>query len=82
MILDKEKAITGDIISMAHRMGHLVIAEGVEEERQMEYLKAHNCDKIQGYHISRPLDIDQAILFIKDQPNEDMHSKDFFKRGM
>ena len=82
LILDKEKAITGDIISMAHRMGHLVIAEGVEEERQMEYLKAHNCDKIQGYHISRPLDIDQAILFIKDQPDEDMHSKDFFKRGM
>ena len=60
-----EKAISSDIISMAHKQGHYVVAEGVEEERQMQYLRDHNCDKIQGYLISRPLDEDKAIEFLK-----------------
>lgn len=59
-----EKVITGDIISMAHRIGQYTIAEGVEAERQREYLKLHNCDKIQGFLISRPLPADDAIALL------------------
>jgi EAL domain-containing protein (putative c-di-GMP-specific phosphodiesterase class I) len=59
-----EEAITGDIISMAHRLGHFTIAEGVEDEKQRQYLKDHNCDKIQGFLISRPLNEESVIEYL------------------
>jgi PAS domain S-box-containing protein len=62
--IDPEKAITSDIISIGHKMQHCVVAEGVEEERQLEYLRAHGCDRAQGYLISRPLDKDAALEFL------------------
>lgn len=65
MYLKAEEAITGDIISMAHRLGHSVVAEGVEHERQLQYLAAHGCDQIQGYLISKPLDEDKATQFLE-----------------
>ena len=55
MYLNPEDAITGDIISMAHRLGHNVVAEGVEHEKQRSYLEENRCDLIQGYLISKPL---------------------------
>lgn len=63
---DLNKAITGDIISMAHKLGHTTIAEGVEHESQMKYLKEHKCDKIQGYYISKPMDENDAIEFLQN----------------
>jgi len=66
---DLKKAITSDIISMSHKLGHSTIAEGVEQECQMQYLKEHNCDKIQGYLISKPLDENEALEFLKRHEN-------------
>jgi len=63
--LSTEEAITGDIISMAHKLGHCVVAEGVEYDKQRQYLVDCGCDKIQGYMISRPLDYDEAIMLLK-----------------
>ena len=68
---DPDKAITGDIISMAHRLGHYAIAEGVEQEVQKQYLMAHGCDKIQGYLVSRPLDEEAAVEFLAKQESFD-----------
>ena len=65
LITDPVKAITGDIISMAHKLGHYTIAEGVEHSRQLKYLSTHKCDKVQGFLISRPLSEEGAILFLK-----------------
>jgi len=62
---DKNKAITGDIVSMAHKLEHFTIAEGVECESQLEYLKEHGCDRIQGYLISKPLNEEDAIRFLE-----------------
>lgn len=62
---DLNQAITSDIISMSHKLGHCTIAEGVECESQLQYLKEHDCDKIQGYFISKPLDENDAIDFLK-----------------
>lgn len=67
MIFKEEEAITGDIISMAHKLGHYVIAEGVEYEKQRQYLRKYGCDKIQGYLISKPLNENAAIELIKNQ---------------
>ncbi len=63
--ISEDLAITNDIISMSHKMGLLVVAEGVEDQKQMNYLRSHDCDKIQGYLLSRPLDEDMAIEFLK-----------------
>ena len=67
MYLKPEEAITSDIISMAHKLGHLVVAEGVEYEKQRQYLLSWGCDRIQGYLISKPLDENAAIEMIKKQ---------------
>ncbi len=43
------------IIALAHRMRLKVVAEGVETEAQLAYLRKHDCDEMQGYFFSRPL---------------------------
>ena len=60
----EEEAVTGDIISMAHKLGHRVIAEGVEHEAQVQYLKKYGCDMIQGYFIGKPLDEEDALKLL------------------
>ena len=62
--MNHNQALTGSIVSMAHLSSRAVIAEGVEYENQMEYLRNHDCDMIQGYLISRPLDQADAIAFL------------------
>lgn len=64
---DLNKSILSDIISMAHKLGHCTIAEGVEYERQLQYMKKYGCDKIQGFLISKPLDEQAALDFLKEQ---------------
>jgi diguanylate cyclase (GGDEF)-like protein/PAS domain S-box-containing protein len=53
-------AITAAIISMAKSLHLKVIAEGVEDEAQMTFLRAHHCDEIQGYYFSEPLTVEKV----------------------
>ena len=73
---DPSKAITSDIISMSHKLGHCTIAEGVEHECQLQYLQEHNCDRIQGYLFSKPLNEEDALEFLKSKNKYDCHSND------
>jgi diguanylate cyclase (GGDEF)-like protein len=57
--------IISDIISMVHKMGLNVVAEGVEDELQKAYLQTHGCDIIQGYLLSKPLPEESAISFLR-----------------
>lgn len=66
LLLSTADTITSDIISMAHKLGYCVIAEGVEYFKQLDYLRSHSCDRIQGYLISRPLDEETALAFLKN----------------
>jgi diguanylate cyclase (GGDEF)-like protein/PAS domain S-box-containing protein len=50
-----DAAIATAIIGMAKTLNLKVLAEGVEDEAQMEFLRAHRCDEIQGYYLSHPL---------------------------
>jgi len=50
-----DAAITSTIISMAKSLNLKVIAEGVENEEQMSFLRQQKCDEVQGYYCSRPL---------------------------
>ncbi|MBB6713824.1 bifunctional diguanylate cyclase/phosphodiesterase [Clostridium gasigenes] len=52
---DKSKSIIESIINLSHSLGLDVICEGVEEENQLRLLESINCDKIQGYYISAPV---------------------------
>ncbi len=62
-----KNVIIGEIISMAHKLGHCTIAEGVEEEVQRKYLLENGCDKLQGYLIGRPLDEETAVAMLEKE---------------
>jgi predicted signal transduction protein with EAL and GGDEF domain len=53
-----DAAITAAIISMAKSLRLKVTAEGVENEAQLSFLRAHHCDEVQGYYFSKPLAVD------------------------
>jgi diguanylate cyclase (GGDEF)-like protein/PAS domain S-box-containing protein len=55
-----DAAITAAIIAMAKNLSLKVIAEGVENEAQMSFLRLHQCDEIQGYYFSKPLAVDKV----------------------
>ncbi len=54
-----DAAIIGSILVMAKSLGLKVVAECVENEEQVSFLRAHHCDEIQGYYFSRPLPADE-----------------------
>jgi diguanylate cyclase (GGDEF)-like protein/PAS domain S-box-containing protein len=55
-----DAAITTAIISMTKSLRLKVIAEGVENEAQLFFLREHRCDEIQGYYFSKPLSAGEA----------------------
>jgi diguanylate cyclase (GGDEF)-like protein/PAS domain S-box-containing protein len=65
-----DAAITAAIISMAKSLRLKVIAEGVEDEAQMSFLRAHHCDELQGYYFSKPLALDKVADKLRDDSNE------------
>lgn len=62
-----DAAIVEAIIAMAGRLGHEIIAEGVEEEAQAEFLFANGCYEIQGFFFGRPLPAAEFTLKLQNQ---------------
>lgn len=60
------KNIVNTIINLAHTLNLTVIAEGVEYTEQLDYLKTQECDCIQGYLFSKPLDGEDIISLIHE----------------
>jgi len=50
---------------MAHSLGLKVVAEGVETREQLNFMREHGCDAMQGYFLSKPLPADQFESFLK-----------------
>jgi PAS domain S-box-containing protein len=65
-------SIVNAIIAMAHSLDMKVVAEGVETEQQLAFLKERGCDQIQGYLISPPLPKDELMEFLKARKCQDM----------
>jgi diguanylate cyclase (GGDEF)-like protein len=57
-------AITQAVIAMAHGLRLRTVAEGVETEEQLEWLKRFGCEEIQGYLFSKPLPAEEAGRFL------------------
>jgi diguanylate cyclase (GGDEF)-like protein/PAS domain S-box-containing protein len=60
-----DAAIASATIALAHTLGRKVVAEGVETRAQLDFLKQHGCDVIQGYYFSRPIPAGDVAAYIK-----------------
>ena len=58
-------AMCAGILALARSLGLAVVAEGVENERQLAILRSRGCDATQGYHLSRPVPFDAATLLLE-----------------
>ena len=59
-----DAAITQGIISMAHHLRLTVVAEGVEMESQVDFLKRSRCDVLQGYYFAKPMPHTEIEAFL------------------
>lgn len=74
-----DKAIVVAIIALARSMGFQTIAEGVETQGQLAFLREQGCDEVQGYFYSKPLPADQFETFVRrfsERPPGDFLSAD------
>ena len=60
------QAIVTTIIQLAQNLGLKVIAEGVETEEQLEFLRMKRCDEVQGYLFSRPVSKETVVSYFLD----------------
>jgi EAL domain-containing protein (putative c-di-GMP-specific phosphodiesterase class I) len=60
-----DAAITAAIVAMARTLGLKTIAEGVETEAQLKFLKSLGCEEGQGYYFSRPLPPEALADFVR-----------------
>ena len=61
----KQEHLVEAIISIAQRLDYKVVAEGIEDDEQLNLLKSHGCDYIQGYLWGRPLPLDQITELLQ-----------------
>nr|MBP8885177.1 EAL domain-containing protein [Pseudomonas sp.] len=52
---EQDAQIARAIIAMAHSLNMMVIAEGVESQAQLDFLREHDCDEVQGFLLGRPM---------------------------
>ena len=57
-------AIVSAVVAMSRALDIKVVAEGVEETRQVEYLRAAGCEVVQGFFFSRPVSADACTVLL------------------
>lgn len=67
----EDKAIVLAIINLSRNLGFQTIAEGVETEEQLAFLREHGCDEVQGYYFSRPLAGGEVEEFLREHEGRD-----------
>jgi EAL domain-containing protein (putative c-di-GMP-specific phosphodiesterase class I) len=67
---ENDKAVASAVISLGQKLNLRVIAEGVETDDQLAFLRDNNCDEMQGYHFSRPIpaqEIEELLKAVRDE---------------
>jgi EAL domain-containing protein (putative c-di-GMP-specific phosphodiesterase class I) len=73
--------IVRSTIDLAHNMGLMVVAEGVDDEATLERLRALGCDMAQGYHFSRPLAAAEVVARMRESTDpRDAHTTKSLRR--
>lgn len=67
----RQQAIVEQIIGLAKALGFTVVAEGIEEESQLEILTTMDCDQFQGYLFRRPIPADAFAELVRSQSAAD-----------
>ncbi|WP_051963018.1 sensor domain-containing protein [Deinococcus misasensis] len=62
------QAVTRAVIALGHSLGLMVVAEGVEDKAQHDWLRKLNCDGVQGFLMAHPLQEAQLVEFLKEHP--------------
>jgi len=62
---ESDAQIVKTIVLMAHSLGIATVAEGVETVEQLEMMKSFDCELVQGYYYSRPLPLEDVIVYFK-----------------
>jgi len=65
----RDAAIVQSSLELAHQLGLLVVAEGVEDAATLQRLQAWGCDWAQGYHIAKPMPWEQLAPWWAKQPS-------------
>lgn len=60
-------SITSTIIAMAKNLNLSIIAEGVENEDQIAFLEEHDCDQVQGFYFSKPLNTEDTLALLQEE---------------
>ena len=61
-----DAAIARSVISLAHSLRLNVVAEGVETEAQLSFLRRHHCDEMQGFFFSRPIPAEDFTALLRE----------------
>ena len=64
---DSDTAVASAVISLGQKLNLRVIAEGVETDYQLAFLRENNCDEMQGYHFSRPVAAREIEELLKER---------------
>lgn len=74
---NEQHALVNTILTLAKASDLCVVAEGVETQRQIEYLRHHGCDRIQGYFYSKPLPLPEIIVYCEKSSKAALHTKHY-----
>ena len=71
---ERKEAVVSEAIRLAKRLNMRIVAEGVEEKEQVEFLDSQGCDMIQGYYFAKPMpkdDFVERMIEVYHMPGED-----------
>jgi diguanylate cyclase (GGDEF)-like protein/PAS domain S-box-containing protein len=78
---ERSEAITRAVVALGKALHMSVVAEGVENHAQLDFLRSLECDEVQGFLLGRPLPYDELVKWLSDRAAHRSGSKRRFERA-
>ena len=65
--IERSKIVLGSVIQMASKLGIRTVAEGVEKQEHIDFLRELHCDMVQGYYFSKPMPVNAFHKLLNEQ---------------